>query len=280
MRVLGGRDLQDTDVAGAPGVVVLNQSAARRLWPDLENPLGRRLTLDLYGAALPRPATAEGAAPPAPPTVELVVVGIVADVRSSGVHTRPRPTAFVSYWQIPWPALHVVVHAPGGGVTADRMKRAVAAIDPSVPVGDVTTLEAVVGRAVAQPRYEATLLTIFGALAGILAVVGCYGVMAHSVAQRTREIGVRMALGATRHAVAGAVLARGARMVGVGLGAGLLLAVGLTRVLERSLYGVSPTDPATFVGATAVLALVSLLATWLPARRAAAVEPVRTLKEE
>jgi putative ABC transport system permease protein len=281
IRVTQGRGLAGGDVAGAPHVIVLSVSAARFLWPEGQDPIGRRVTLDPYGADRPRPPDAAARPPAGPQILEFTVVGLVADIRASGEHTRPRPETYVSYWQVPWSQVHVVVHAPpAAGVTAADLRAAVAALDPTVPVGDVTTVEAIAGTSVAQTRYEMTLMGVFGALAAILAVIGCYGVMAYSVSQRTREIGVRMALGATRRSVTKDVLARGSAVLGVGLAIGLILAAVLTRVLEGSLYGVSATDPATFAAAVAILAAATLSATWLPARRAAAIEPALTLRED
>jgi putative ABC transport system permease protein len=154
------------------------------------------------------------------------------------------------------------------------------ALDASVPVGDVQALATIAGASVARPRYEMTLMALFGALAALLAVIGCYGVMAYSVAQRTREIGVRIALGASRGSIAREVLGRGGRLVVAGLASGVVVAALVTRVLERSLYGVTPNDPLTFLLASFVLGLATMLASWVPARRAAAIEPSRTLREE
>jgi putative ABC transport system permease protein len=279
--VTRGRGLVEGDTGEAPRVIVVSGEAARRLWPGLRSPVGRRLTLDPYGASRPKPPDAAARPPAGPQIIEFTVVGVVADVRASGAHTRPRPEVYASYWQVPWPDLHLVVHAPGpGGVTGEELRGAVAALDPTVPVGDVTTVESIAGESVAQARYEMSLMTVFGLLAAALALIGCYGVMSYSVSQRTREIGVRIALGASRRSVAREVFGRGARAVGAGLLGGLVLSVTVTRVLEGSLYGVSPTDPLTFAGASAVLALATLLAAWIPARRAASVEPARTLREE
>jgi putative ABC transport system permease protein len=281
IRVTRGRGLVDGDVAGAPQVIVLSESAAGVLWPDGQDPIGRRVTLDPYGADRPKPPDAAARPPAGPQILEFTVVGLVADIRASGAHTRPRPETYVSYWQVPWSEVHVVVHAPpAAGVTAADLRAAVAALDPTVPVGDVTTVAAIAGTSVAQSRYEMTLMGVFGALAGVLAVIGCYGVMAYTVSQRTREIGVRMALGATGRSVAKDVLARGSAVLGVGLAIGLILAAVLTRVLQGSLYGVTATDPAAFAAAVAALAAATLSATWLPARRAAAIEPALTLRED
>jgi predicted permease len=276
-----GRWLAESDAAGAPLAVVVSAEAARRLWPELESPVGRRLVIDPYGANRPKPADAAARPPAGPQILELAVVGVARDVRASGADTRPRPELYVSYWQVPWQVLEVIVHAPpSAGLTAEKLRGAVAALDATVPGGDITTLESIAGASVAQPRYEMTLMALFGVLAAALALIGCYGVMAYAVSQRTREIGVRMALGASRESVTAEVLGESARAVGWGLLAGLILSAASTRVLERSLYGVSATDPLTFVLAACALAGATLLAAWLPARRAAAVEPARTLRED
>lgn len=276
-----GRGLDEGDVRGAPHVIVVSESAARTLWPGGEDPIGRRMTLDLYGAGRPRPEDAETRPPVGPQVIEFTVVGVVADVRASGAHTRPRPETYISFWQVPWPDVHLMVHAsPGIPLTAAGIRDAVASVDPGIPVGNLRTMESIAGAAVSQPRYETTLMGTFSALASLLALVGCYGVMTYSVTQRTREIGVRLALGATQQGVAAAALGRGAAILGVGLAAGLVLALALTRVLAGSLYGVSATDPAAFTAAVAALACATLLATWIPARRAAQVQPAVTLREE
>jgi predicted permease len=279
--VTRGRGLSDGDARGAPLAVVVSEEAARRLWPELESPVGRRIAVDPYGANRPRPPDAASRPPAGPQILELGVVGVARDVRASGADTRPQPELYVSYWQVPWPVVQIIVHAPGpSGLTAERLRGVVAGLDPTVPVGDITTIESIAGASVAQPRYEMTLMAVFGLLAAALALIGCYGVMAYSVSQRTREIGVRMVLGASRRSVAAEVLGKGARTVGWGLLAGLILSAVATRVLERSLYGVSATDPLTFVLAAAFLACATLLAAWVPVRRAAAVEPARTLRED
>jgi putative ABC transport system permease protein len=281
IRLLAGRSLAARDVAGAPNAIVVSESAARQLWPEAADPVGRTLTLDPYGADRPKPPDADRSPPAGPQILDFTVVGVAGDVRSSGAHTRSRPGAYVSFWQVPWPELHVVVHAPASArFTAEDVRAAVAALDPTVPVGAVTTVEALAGDAVARPRYEMTLMSVFALLAAALAVIGCYGVSAYSVSRRTREIGVRMALGATRRRVELQVLGRSAGTLTAGLLAGVLLANAFGRVLGGSLYGVSPNDPASLALATATLGAATLLAAWLPARRAGAVEPALVVKEE
>jgi putative ABC transport system permease protein len=261
--VVRGRGLTPSDLPGSAGVVVLNESAANRFWPDAD-PIGRHIVLD-FGER----------------SVELGVVGVAADTRSSGIHTRARTTAFVSFWQVPWGRFELVVHQPAEArLSADAVRRIVASIDAGIPVPTITTLEQMTAQAVAEPRYHMVLMLVFGALAVVLAVVGCYGVLSYSVAQRTREIGIRVALGASRATIVRRLVARGALLVAIGLIAGTAMALALTRVLESRLYGVTPFDPATFAGAAAGLALVSLAAAYLPARRAAAVEPTEALRAE
>ena len=272
--VLRGRGLAATDLPGSPTALVLSESAARRYWGDA-NPLGRRITLDL-GERAP----------------EFVVVGVAGDTRSSGIHTRPRPTAIASFWQVPWEGFELVVHQPRGGrqnrgsrppaagLTEEVVRRMVASIDPGVPVGSIAMLDRIAARAVAPARYDTLLMSVFASLAVVLALIGCYGVIGYTIAQRTREIGVRVALGASHGAIVRNVLLRGASIVAIGLVAGTALALAFTRVLEGSLYGVTPTDPTAFAAAVVALALVSLIAVYVPSRRAARVQPVEALRVE
>jgi putative ABC transport system permease protein len=266
MRMVRGRILSEPDNEshvwpGPPVAAVLNESAARRFWGKAEA-IGRRFVLGMGQRQ-----------------VELVVVGIAADTRGSGNNTNARATAFVSFWQLPWAGFEVVVHQPGAvSVTDETVRNIIASLDPRVPVGTVTTLQQITSRAVAEPRYHMTLMTVFAALALILALVGCYGVLGYSVAQRTREIGVRVALGASRGAIIRGVVAHGALLIAIGLAIGTVLALAATRLLEGSLYGVTPTDPVTFMAAGAGLALVALIAAYLPARKAAAVQPIQALR--
>ncbi|MGH7576117.1 MAG: ADOP family duplicated permease [Longimicrobiales bacterium] len=263
MRVVRGRRLAASDVPGSAPVVVINESAARRFWPDVD-PIGRSIVME-YGDD----------------RFELTVAGVVADTRRVGIHTRSAVAAFVSFWQIPSGRFELVAHQPhDGGLNEDMVRRIVASIDPGVPVASVTTLEQIVARSVARPRYHMVLMAAFGVLGVVLALVGCYGVLSYSVAQRTREIGVRIALGASHRAILRNVLARASVFIALGLIAGSALALPLTRILESNLYGVTPTDPATFAGASLGLAAVSLFAAYLAARRAAGIQPTEALRAE
>ena len=261
--VIRGRALTDADRMGAPTALVISESTAQRYWSDA-NPIGRRITLNLREQM-----------------AEFTVAGVVGDTRSSGIHTRSRATAFASFWQVPWEGFELVVHQPRGlELAGDDVRRIIASVDPDVPVGATEMLDRIAARAVAGSRYDTMLMSLFAALAVTLALIGCYGVLAYSIAQRTREIGVRVALGASHRMIMRDVVLRGLAVVVIGLCVGVGLALALTRVLEGSLYGVTPTDPVTFATAVAGLFLVSLVAVWVPARRAVAIQPIEALRIE
>jgi ABC-type antimicrobial peptide transport system permease subunit len=217
------------------------------------------------------------------------VIGIVGDVRSF-VGLPPPPTVFIPSAQTPaamtrlfgsWFATHVLVRTSGDPAAIQAsLPRVIRATDASVPVGRVRAMQEVLVGSLAFQRFVMALLSAFAGLAIILASVGLYGVIAYLVAQRTHEIGVRMALGARSRDVLGMVLGHGLRLVAIGVVLGIAGALGLTRFLAGQLYGVRPTDPFTFIAVTALLALVALAATWLPARRAARVDPMIALRAE
>ncbi len=256
-----GRALAAPDLAGAPLAIVLNESAVRRLWPDGDEALGRVVSIDVRERML-----------------DFTIVGVVPDTRIHGGTSTASAEMWVSYWQVPMARVRLIVHAPAGsGVNAESARQAVAAADPTIPFSDVTTFEAIAAGSVAAARFAMTLMSTLGGLALALALIGSYAVLAFAVAQRTREIGIRIALGATRAAVIRRVLVIGMTPVAAGIAIGIGLALALTRLLESSLYGVSPTDPATFAGAAGALALAALAATLIPARRAVRLDPSYSL---
>jgi putative ABC transport system permease protein len=213
-------------------------------------------------------------------TEEFTVVGVAADMRMTGSSVAPSREGFASFWQEPSNRFHLIVQAaPDARVTARSLSEAIASIDPEVPVGDITTLEAIASSAVQEPRFHMTLMAAFGLLAVVLSVIGCYGVLAFSVAQRTREIGVRAALGAQRKTILLDMIGHGASLIGAGLVTGTAMALAATRVLQTVLYGVSPTDPLTLAFAAVILASASFAAVAGPARRAASVSPLDALRE-
>jgi putative ABC transport system permease protein len=260
IRVLQGRTFTDADDEHSPRVAVLNETLARHMWPG-ENPIGRKLPLILG----------------------MKVVGVVADTRHEGLSADLESEIYVPLLQqerrIPGMQLAVRTAAdPVGMVSAVRTQ--IAAVDPEEPIYNMTTLEQSLSDSVSPRRFNMLMLGIFAGIALALATVGIYGVMAFSVSQRTREIGIRMALGAERRDVLGLMARRSLGLTLAGVAFGLAGAWGLTRFLSSFLYGVQPTDLATFVLVPVALVAVSLLACYIPARRATKVDPMVALRYE
>jgi putative ABC transport system permease protein len=257
--LLAGRSLDERDREGAAPVVLVNEAAVER-WFDGASPVGRRLELN----GVPRE-----------------VVGVVGDLPHLGLDQASEPTTYLPHAQLPGRTLQMVVRSSGDplALTPD-VRRLLREIDPELPVAEPEPLASVVASSVAQPRFYATLLALFAAVALVLALVGIFGVMSYAVAQRTREIGIRMALGARRRAMVAMVLRRALALCGVGLAAGAAVALAATRVMESQLFGVTATDPWTFVVVLALLAASAMVASLVPARRAAAVDPMVALRGE
>ncbi|HET9986740.1 MAG TPA: ABC transporter permease [Longimicrobiales bacterium] len=261
-----GRAFTDDDREGTPPVVVVNRALARRFFPG-QAAVGQRIKL-----------TDEPADTSAP---WMTIVGVVADTRPERLDKAPEPALFIPHRQNPWPMMSLVLraHAAPGAVLA-AVRREVAALDPNLPVDRVQRLSDVVARSVAEPRFRSLLLGLFAALALVLAAVGIYGVISFTVAQRTREVGVRMALGASPRAVVALFVRRGLRPVILGLLAGTAASLALARVLRGLLFGVEATDPVTFLGVVVVLGAVALAACYIPARRATRVQPAAALNSD
>jgi len=241
--VLQGREFGQSDVAAAPRVVIVNETAARRFWPD-QSPIGQRLSFK--------------------PEEFREIVGVVKDSKYSRLNEESRPAVYVPFAQEYRGnmALHVrTIGEPGTMLAAVRCEAQ--ALDASLPLYNIKTLEEQKSRSLYTSRMAATLLTVFGLLALGLAAVGLYGVMAYAVNRRTREIGIRLALGAQSKDVLRQVLGEGMSMVTIGLALGLGGAIAATRLVTGFLYGVTPTDPITFVGAALLLTGVALLANYL-----------------
>jgi putative ABC transport system permease protein len=271
--LLRGRDFSEADTLESPGVALVNESFVRRFFPN-QDPLGQHVTgvskpgaldaKDVYG--LP---------------VWYEIVGIVGDVKSLTSQPEPVPEVYRSYWQWPMQNPKLFVRATGEPATLTAaIRREAKAVIPNLPQPNIRLLTDYVGESIAQPRFQATLLTLFGALALLLAACGIYGVLAYTVAQRQREIGVRMALGAQPRNVLSLVIGQGLKLALLGASLGLVLALALVRLIQSLLYGVKPTDPKTFAGASLLLVAVALLACWLPARRASRVDPMEALRHE
>jgi putative ABC transport system permease protein len=270
MPVLQGRGIEPGDRLGAPAVAVVNRTLARRAWPE-GNPIGQRL---LMGGG-------------ATDSVWRTVVGIVGDVRHRGLDAEPRPEIYLPHAQFPagtgtpLRTMRVVLRTEGNpAALAAPLRAALAELDPDIPLTQVQTMEEALGAWAAERRLTMLVVAGFALLALTLGAVGVYGVMAHLVSQRTREIGIRIALGAVPREILGLVLSQGVRLALLGIGIGLLGAVATTRLLTRLLFEVPPTDTATFVGTAGVLALVAIVASLVPAVRAVRTDPVDALRSE
>src|SRR5947209_814292 len=260
-----GRYFDARDTADAPWVAIIDEAMARKYWPG-EDPLGKRIAFE--GTAQ-QPRWRE-------------IVGIVGHVKNEGLEGESRVQYYIPYAQRADSSnLFVVVRAEGDPASlAPAVRGAIAGVDRDLPAYRVTTMEQMVSDSLAQRRFAVFLLGVFAFIALVLAVVGLYGVMSYAVAQRTHEFGLRMALGAQRRDILRMVVGQGLLLVGVGLAAGLLGALALTRLMSSLLYGVSATDPLTYAGIALLLAAVALLASYVPARRATKVDPMVALRYE
>jgi predicted permease len=268
-----GRDFGRLDTEISPFVVIINDTMARQYFPGQEA-IGQHLRFDFVPDERPRE-----------------IVGVVGDTATDPFQARPAPTVYVPHVQqtsrFAGPTvytrigMHFVIRAMGEPLTLlPSVKRAVAEIDRTTPVANARTVEQTLDAQVRNLRLYMLLLGVFGAVSAVLAATGIYGVMAHAVAERTREIGIRVALGARVQDVLMMVVHRAAWLIGVGLALGLLIAAALARVIEASLFEVTATDPLTYVAVSTLLLLIATTACLVPARRASVVSPVVALKHE
>jgi predicted permease len=261
--LLRGRVFEPIDAPDAPHVAVISQSLADAKWPH-QDPLGRYIQFGNMDGD-PR---------------GLRVVGLVGDVREFTFEALPGPLVYEYYQQRPGQAsrFSIVLRGPSPDSLGPAAQRAVREVDPQLPVR-VRTLTQALDRAMSGRRFNLLLVAAFGAAALVLATLGTYGVIAYAVAQRTREISIRRALGAQSWQLFGLVVGRGARLGAVGTGVGLLSAMAVSRVLQGMLFGVAPTDPIAFTSVVAIIAGAVMLACYLPARRAMRIDPAITLRD-
>jgi predicted permease len=256
-----GRVFTETDGLQAPRVIVISETMARRVWPG-EDALGKQITL--AGNATP-----------------WTVVGIVGDIRDQLLQTEPEPLMYLSFLQVPWQNMWLLVRTTGDPMAlAPAVRREIHAVDPLLPVANEQPLERFVSQIAAAPRFTALIFGLFASAALVLAVVGVYGLVAYSVTQRTREIGVRLALGATPSSIVGGVVRHGVGLAGFGIAIGLWAAYALSRFMQGILYDVAATDAVTYLAVAALLVSCAVAASILPARWAARLDPVRALRDE
>jgi putative ABC transport system permease protein len=276
--IVRGRDITDSDNATAPGVIIINEQAARQYWPG-EDPLGKRASFDDDTTN---------------PKTWLTIIGIAKDAKQDSLTDKATPEAYLAAFQNHdylgdsgteaskhMDYITVVVRTAGDpAAVASAMKEAAWSFDRNLAISQVVTMDGVVSEANAQPRFEMMLLSVFAAVALVLAAVGIYGVISYSAARRTHEIGVRMSLGATRQDVLLLVIRQGVCLSVAGSIAGLGGALLLSRLMAGLLYGVHPTDPVTFAGVAVGLGAVAMLACYVPARRAMHIDPMAALRYE
>jgi len=261
--LLGGRAFSVHDDAQSPGVVIVNQSFAKRFFPR-EEIVGKRIHLGTRR-----------------PPVWFEIVGLVGDVRQLKLESEAPPLAYVPHMQSAWSFMSLLARPTGDPqMVAGALKQAVAAVDKDLGVAGLTTLDIMLADSIAERRVMTLLLGVFAGVALLLAAVGLYGVLAYSVAQRTHELGIRMALGAEARDVLWLVLGQGVKLTLLGVALGLLAAFALTGLMEKLLFEVSPTDAWTFGLLPALLVVVALLACYFPARRATRVDPLVALRHE
>jgi predicted permease len=261
-----GRYFAEEDDIGKQPVAIVDESTARTFWPD-RDPIGRRLSIrSIRGAANPPWST---------------VVGVIADIKSDGLDQSGSPHIYSPIYQVSRiNSLSVTVRTSLSATSLEpQIRREIEAIDPGLPVFNVRTMNEVIDGSLAARRFSAELVGVFALVALLLASVGIYGLLAYMVGQRTHEIGVRMALGALPSTIGKMIVSRGVGLTGIGVGIGLLLSGIMAPLISSLLYGVRPLDPEVFLAVPLILMVVALLASYIPARRAARVNPIVALRE-
>jgi len=272
--LLRGRMFDESEVRRGDRVAVINEAAAR-LWPAGESPIGSRLRLGILERAPARTVVDTAKAP------EVTIVGIVGNTKNNGLRAEPAPAVMIPYTSIATLGRTLAVRTAGDpNLLLNPIRAEVRAMDAEQPLGRPFTLSEIVGQQIVQPRFTMALFSVFAALGLALAAAGIYSVLSFHVTRRTHELGVRLALGAPRRHVLGLMLAMGGRLVLVGLVVGVAASVAATRLLRSQLFGVQPGDLPAYAAVIVVLGAVALIACYLPARRAAAVDPMIALRQD
>jgi putative ABC transport system permease protein len=265
--LLQGRDFNERDDHNSTPVVIVSDQFARQFFPG-ENPIGKRFQPGLSSWENEKTQMRE-------------IIGVVSDIRNRALNTEPKPVYYLPQSQVPFNELAIVAKTSNDPrALINTVTREVQSMDAELPVFNARTMDEYVSSSVAAPRFNTTLLAIFASVALVLTVIGLYGVMSYSVAQRTNEIGIRMALGAQTSDVLRLIVKDGAKIVAIGLLLGVGGALALTRLLETLLFGVTTRDPLTFVSIATLLSLVAMLACYIPAWRATRVDPLEALRCE
>ena len=272
IRIESGRDLTVADGPDAAGVVLINEALVHRYWPA-ENPVGKQIRIHLPPVRSPWEAQ--------PRDSWLTIVGVVGDIREWDWGLEKLPALYLPYPQSPSQLMSIVIRGNvDAGQTTTAVRRIVTSLDANQPVTTVRMMDDLLAQSLAQRRLSMVLLAIFAAVAMLLAAVGIYGVMAYAVAQRTHEIGIRIALGAEPRDVLRMIVGHAMLLAGIGLGIGLISSALLVRYLRSQLYGIHAIDPATFAGVSVVIAAVAMASSYFPARRATRVDPLVALRYE
>jgi len=259
--LIKGRDFSDRDKSDAPAAAIINDELARIYFPG-EDPIGKRISFDDRQSWIS-------------------IVGIIGDVKQLGLDSSAKPEVYFPYLQVVAPEMSLVIRTSSNPLSlAAALKSQIQAIDKDLPIDDAKTMQQLLAESSSGRRFNMLLLSVFAAVALVLAIVGIYGVMSYTVARRTHEIGIRVAVGAQPLDVFRMVIGQGMKLAIIGVACGLVGAFGLTRLMTTMLFGVEPTDPATFVSIAVLLTGVTLVACYIPARRATKVDPLVALRYE
>ena len=259
--LLEGRLFNANDKAGGLPVTIINQTAAKHFWPN-QNPLGKHIVGSRDHIARE-------------------VVGVVADMKFTALNSASVEQLYVPVEQMAYPSMTLLVRSSANpSILVPAVRAKIAELDRNLPISNISSMENIVKDSVAQPRMITRFVSLFAAFAMLLATIGIYGVMAYSVAMRTREMGIRMSLGASQRDILKFVIGQGMQLAGIGLVIGVLLSLAAGRLVSSLLFGIHATDPRAFGTAAAVLMLTSLCACYAPARRAIRVNPIVALREE